>query len=788
MRIELAFFKSQCHIAPSAFARPESCVSSKGEMPQLLDPLNSEQRAVAEQTEGPVLVLAGAGSGKTRAITYRIAHLIESLAVRPWNILAVTFTNKAADQMRERVTALLGERRGADADTGTARAFDRGPGDPARPQILTFHSLCVRILRREIERLGYSRDFAIYDDDDQTRLVKLCLAELGLTDRTFSPRSVLSRISYAKNQDTSPAELYQNARDPETEKLASVYERYQARLRSANALDFDDLLLKTVELLHRAPEAAEAYSRRFRYIHVDEYQDTNRVQYRLIRQLTRTHHNLCAVGDEDQSIYRWRGASIENILSFEKDFPEARVLRLEQNYRSTQAILDGASAVVSRNRARKGKTLWTERGSGRLIGFYQAGSAEEEAGFISSELAALLEENDEATVGVLYRTNAQSRVLEEALRARSLGYRLVGGFSFYARAEVRDVLAYARLAVNRRDVAALLRVINTPPRGIGETTLAQLQALARESRLTLWEALEEHLVRAAQSPSRSARALANFRDLMLALAEDSRRLRMAEFLRDILTRTGYLDMLRAENTPEAEGRQENLQELVNAAAAAEEGGEGLTAFLDRAALVSDADAYDERARVTLMTLHSAKGLEFSVVFMPGLEEGLLPHNLSFDDDAALEEERRLCYVGMTRAKDRLTLSWSSFRRFFGEQGRRTTRPSRFLKEIPTALMERLVGPGKVEARWEGALNSSQSIERFLRANELGPRPEAHRVAGSRPRPSGNWKLGSKVRHAKYGLGVVLACEGEGDETKITVSFPGYGAKKLIPRFAALERV
>jgi ATP-dependent DNA helicase UvrD/PcrA len=755
-------------------------------MPQLLDQLNSEQRAVAEQTEGPVLVLAGAGSGKTRAVTYRIAHLIESRAVPAWSILAVTFTNKAAEQMRERVARLLGERTSPDAGSGPV--FGAGLDGRVRPQIFTFHSLCVRILRREIERLGYSRDFAIYDDDDQTRLVKACLAELGLTDRAFPPRSVLSRISYAKNHDASPAEVYQNARDPETAKLASVYERYQARLRSANALDFDDLLLKTVELFHRSPEVAEAYGRRFRYIHVDEYQDTNRVQYRLIRQLTRTHHNLCAVGDEDQSIYRWRGASIENILSFEKDFPEARVLRLEQNYRSTQAILNGASAVVSRNRARKGKTLWTERGSGRLIGVYQAGGAEEEAEFIAGELAELLAANGEATMGVLYRTNAQSRVLEEALRARSVGYRLVGGFSFYARAEIRDVLAYARLAVNRRDVAAFLRVINTPPRGIGETTLAQLETFARENRLTLWEALEESLARAARSPSRSARALANFRNLMLAVTEDSQRLRMSEFFRGILTRTGYLDMLRAENTPEAESRQENLQELVNAAAAAEEGGEGLTAFLDRAALVSDADEYDERARVTLMTLHSAKGLEFSAVFMPGLEEGLLPHNLSLDDDAALEEERRLCYVGMTRAKDRLTLSWSSFRRFFGEDGRRSTRPSRFLKEIPAALTERLVGSGKVERRWEGALNSRESIERFLRVNDLRPRAPGLQAAGSRPRTAGNWKLGSRVRHPKYGLGVVLACEGEGDETKITVSFPGYGAKKLIPRFAALERV
>ena len=762
-------------------------------MSQLLDQLNSEQRAVAEQTEGPLLVLAGAGSGKTRAITYRVAHLIEARDVAPWAILAVTFTNKAADQMRERVATLLAERAAPDgeaaADRGPAGGFGGGVDGRARPQIFTFHALCVRILRREIERLGYSRDFAIYDDDDQTRLVKTCLADLGLGDRVFSPRAALSRISFAKNHDTSPQDLYRNARDPDTEKLASVFERYQARLRAANALDFDDLLLKTVELFDTAPDVAQAYSRRFRYLHVDEYQDTNRAQYRLIRHLTSAHHNICAVGDEDQSIYRWRGATIENILSFENDFPEAQVLRLERNYRSTQVILDGASAVVTHNRKRKGKTLWTERRTGRPIGVYQAASAEEEAEFVAGEVAALLQADAAASAGVLYRTNAQSRLLEEACRARQIQYRLVGGFSFYQRAEIRDALAYARLAFNRRDTAAFLRIINTPPRGIGETTLAQLGALARESSLTLWEALEEALARAAGSPARATRSLAAFHALIEALGEEGRRLSLSEFFRSLLARTGYLEMLKAENTPEAEGRIENLLELVNAAAAAEDAGEGLTAFLDRAALVSDADQYDERARVTLMTLHSAKGLEFSAVFMPGLEEGLLPHRMSLDDDGGLEEERRLCYVGMTRAKDRLVLTSSLTRRFWGEEGRRSTRPSRFLSEIPEPFTERLWGSGRVQTQWEGALNSPESIQRFLRQNGLG-RAEAagtSRQATARRLTSSAWKRGSLVRHPKYGIGTVLAAEGDGDDEKVTVSFPGYGAKKLIPRFAALEK-
>jgi len=751
-------------------------------MSDLLDELNSEQRAVAEHVEGPLLVLAGAGSGKTRAITYRIAHLIETHRVAPRNILAVTFTNKAADQMRDRVARLLASRR----EHGSALEASDGEDGRARPQISTFHSLSVRILRREIEALGYGRDFAIYDEDDQTRLLKACLTDLGLSEKLFPPRQALSRISYAKNQDIGPEEMYATARDADTETLASIYGRYRERLRAANALDFDDLLLKTVELFDKSPELAESYSRRFRYIHIDEYQDTNRVQYRLIRQLTRAHHNICAVGDEDQSIYRWRGASIENILRFEEDFREARVLRLERNYRSTQVILDGASAVVSNNLARKGKKLWTDRRTGRAIGVYQSGTAEGEAEFIAGEVAAALEADGNASVGVLYRTNAQSRLLEEAMRARRIGYRLVGGFSFYARAEIRDALAYARLAFNQRDTAAFLRIINTPPRGIGETTVAQIQALARENRLTLWEALEEMLVRAKETPVRAARALASFHTLIRTLAEEGKELRMPEFFRSLLDRTGYLAVLKSQNTPEAEGRVENLLELVNAVAAAEEAGEGLTAFLDRAALVSDTDDYDERARVTLMTLHSAKGLEFDSVFLTGLEEGLLPHKMSMEDDAGLEEERRLCYVGMTRARDRLVLTFSAMRRFWGEEGRRSTRRSRFLGEIPDKFTERLSSSGRVETAWEGALNSRESIERFLRTTGFDSRLQSGGTS-ARAGSGSKWRRGSRVRHPKFGIGTVIACEGEGQDEKLTISFPGYGAKKVLPQFAGLEK-
>ena len=448
-------------------------------MSNLLDQLNPQQRAAVEETEGPLLILAGAGSGKTRVIAYRIAYLIEARQVPPENILAVTFTNKAADQMKERVGKLL---------SGQVELR------PGAPHVSTFHSFCVSVLRRHIDRLGYSRDFTIYDDDDQLRVLKACIQELGLSEQITSPRSTLGKISYTKNRGLSPQELYGQAASPEMEKLASLYERYEAKLRRANALDFDDLLLKAVQLLYNSSEVCEKYNQRFRYIHVDEYQDTNHIQYQLIRQLTLLQQNLCVVGDEDQSIYRWRGADIENILNFEKDYPKAKVIRLEQNYRSTQLILDAAGAVVSRNLARKGKTLWTDRNGGEKIRLCEAGSADEEAEFVAGEVARAVAEPGEGSVAVLYRTNAQSRVLEEGLRRRGISYRLVGGFSFYARAEIKDALAYARLANNLSDDAAFGRIINTPPRGIGDTTLAALAESARQNKLSLWEALEARTV------------------------------------------------------------------------------------------------------------------------------------------------------------------------------------------------------------------------------------------------------------------------------------------------------
>jgi len=740
-------------------------------MSNLLDQLNREQRIAVEATDGPLLILAGAGSGKTRVITYRIAHLIEARQVPPENVLAVTFTNKAAGQMKERVEKLL-------AGKVTLR--------PGAPHVSTFHSFCVSVLRRHIEQLDYRRDFTIYDDDDQLRVMRASIHELGLSEQITSPRSALAKISYTKNRGTTPEELSSQAADPEMQRLAALFELYESKLRRSNALDFDDLLLKTVELFYKSSEVCEKYNERFRYVHVDEYQDTNHIQYELIRQLTMLHQNLCAVGDEDQSIYRWRGADIGNILNFEKDYPNAKVIRLEQNYRSTQLILDAAGAVVSRNLARKGKTLWTDRSRGEKVRLFEARSADEEAQFVAAEVESALGDPGAGSVAVLYRTNAQSRALEESLRMRGIVYRLVGGFSFYARAEIKDALAYARLANNLRDDAALGRIINVPPRGIGDTTFGALAETARREKLSLWEALEHELFEKHLAP-RALAALEAFHSLMNDLVEDRQRLLLGEFFKSILERTRYLEVLEEERQPGAEDRIENLEELVNAATEAEEQGVSLTEFLDHASLVSDTDDVDERSRVTLMTLHSAKGLEFENVFLVGMEEGLFPHQFSIDDDAGIEEERRLCYVGMTRAKDRLTVSWARQRRSYARESFEQTNPSRFLGEIPRELLEP-VSPSaaswKTRTEWENAANSVSSVERFLK--QRGVRLGAGGSA-ARSNTNSQWRIGSKVRHAKFGMGTILATEGDGDDTKLTVSFPGYGQKKFMTKYAGLEK-
>jgi DNA helicase-2/ATP-dependent DNA helicase PcrA len=865
-----------------------------------LDQLNPQQREAVETTEGPVLILAGAGSGKTRAITYRIAHLIDNLGVMPESILAMTFTNKAASEMAQRVEKLVG---------GLS---------VAKPAMATFHSFCVRVLRRDIEALripssvpgnppiGYTKNFVIYDENDQQQLVKSVMRRLGIDDKQTTPRSVLAHISWAKNHMLDPQEVYLQSADPKTERVAQIYAEYKKELAKANAFDFDDLLLETVRLLRAVPEVREYYNRRYPYILVDEYQDTNRPQYELMRLLAGSKHNVCAVGDEDQSIYSWRGADIRNILEFEKDFPEARIIRLEQNYRSTQNILQAASAVVANNVQRKGKNLWTSRQGGAKIGYYEAPDGENEALFVADKISKYLREAadqaENGRVAVLYRTNSQSRLFEEAMRRYQLKYHVVGGFSFYERAEIKDMISYLKVIHNVDDTISLLRVINTPVRGIGKTTLETLERVALETGLSLWNAIQETIQRQLL-PLRALAALKNFTELvedgqaMLAgsyvehfeesslgesaeiTAEQSRAAfrrsedqqpledetffdpmtfdfgpvpeqapkpltaddsaassapafrdpgapaNTAEILKFLIDRTGYIKLLEEEDTPEAYSRIENLRELVNAAMDSRDRGETLDQFLDHAALVSDADSYEADAQITLMTLHAAKGLEFPLVFLCGLEEGLFPHSRTFLHPDDIEEERRLCYVGMTRAMDSLIVTRAVYRRRYGTDLPEASIPSRFLDEIPPQLLEDLGTPSRsrsasragVPAAREHEVGSThyayededQSVSWAAR-NKRRPQTPLVKTYNSidniaeffasrgkkftlpklpveEPRGVKGFRPGQKVKHPKYGEGTVYQREGDGEEAKITVQFPRFGLKKLVEKYAQLER-
>jgi DNA helicase-2/ATP-dependent DNA helicase PcrA len=939
--------------------------------PQLSN-LNPEQRAAVEATEGPLLILAGAGSGKTRVITSRIVWLVREKGVAPDSILAVTFTNKASKEMAERVDRMLDHT------------------SLAKPLICTFHSLCVRMLRRDIEALkvageGLTRSFAIYDENDQQAIVKKIMRRMGLDTKQLTPRTVLGRISWAKNHMVDPQEYYLASKDPNSERIAHIYQGYKAELRKCNALDFDDLLLEAVRLLKVSAEVRLRYQRRYRYLLVDEYQDTNRPQYELMKLLAGEAKNVCAVGDEDQSIYSWRGADIRNILEFEKDFPNARIVRLEQNYRSTQIILEAAGAVVANNLQRKGKKLWTDRQGGSLIGYYEAPDGENEALFIADRIQQFLRQansskdasNKADHCAVLYRTNAQSRLIEEALRRYNISYTMVGGFSFYERAEIKDLLAYLRLIRNPHDSMALQRVINTPARGIGKTTLETLERLALETGVSTWDALSAAIANRL-IPARALMAIESFRQLLLdaqammdpdfagklsadvaasaeseeetdtgfefgAVTADSASAESAtsfdfgseahppldgssfspfaqapklstvrpdspaqsdpepdqenqeqqeqaaafrkpgdaatlpELIRFLLDRTGYIKALETEGSPEAFSRIENLKELANAAHDAETRGETLGEFLDNAALASDTDQFDPDARVTLMTLHAAKGLEFPLVFLSGLEEGLFPHSRTLNNPDELEEERRLCYVGMTRAMNSLILTRAHYRRRYGNDAPEMSIPSRFLEEVPSQLIENLSGrnpawstPGYSSSYGKGSRfgaargqghsgdfadrhfnyedesqeiplspakgrgtgsssskpfvaswmtpkaplpshepnpkgksveapetpNSIDNIARFFGGKaghgKLGslPRPAASHTATGLPHPSGatGLKKGQRVRHSKYGEGVILLREGDGEDAKLTVLFSRHGMKKLMEKFANLQKI
>ena len=767
-----------------------------------LQGLNPPQREAVAHTEGPLLILAGAGSGKTRVITHRIARIIHDLRVPASAVLAVTFTNKAAEEMRKRVAALLD-----------------GVGMSSTPNVFTFHSFCVRLLRRDGDALaqirpGFGRNFTIYDDEDQLAIVKASYRRLGLDETFMKYRAAISIISDAKSKKQTPQDFYQRSTEAKMSKLAVIFEEYEKTLRNANALDFDDLLLETVRLLAHDEATRQLYNRRLNYLMIDEYQDTNRAQYELMRLLTQAHKNICVVGDEDQSIYSWRGADIRNILDFEHDFPGVRIIRLEQNYRSTKRILEAAGAVVANNLERKGKTLWTDADAGEQIALYAGYDAENEALYIADAIERMLAQYPSDRVAVLYRTNFQSRQIEEALRRYGRKYLIVGGFSYYQRAEVKDALAYLKVALAPQDSISLRRILNTPARGIGQSTVEQIEQYALTHNLSLWSAIER-MIEERHFPTRAQAALLAFQAIIAELIEAGRDMPLHEALKFILVRTGYMAMLEQENTPESQARVENLKELVNAAAEAVERGEGAVEFLDHAALVADSDALDESAQVSLMTLHNAKGLEFPIVFLAGLEEGLFPHSRSIESPGMIEEERRLCYVGMTRAEKRLFLSWARSRRRFGGGGQDRTVRSRFLNEVPGYLIERygedppvtqvdltaerhevretVSKPAYAGKTYNSLENISQFFaERGIKAGGPAPVYPPRKVVAPPPaapalRPQPARKAGSTVTHPKYGRGVIVRREGEGEDAKLTVSFPGHGLKKLIEKYAGLKK-
>jgi len=710
----------------------------------LLTDLNPPQRQAVEHAGGPLLILAGAGSGKTRVLAYRIAYLIRDRGVRPAQILAVTFTNKAAREMLDRVERLLG-------------------GPIARGMwIGTFHHTCSRILRRHGERVGIPKNFVIYDTEDQRALLREVLPDVGLEERRFPPEVVLALIGRAKDEGLGPAEYAARAENFYEEAVARAYRGYQAMLRERGAVDFDDLLLETLRLFEEAPEVLGEYQRRFQHVLVDEYQDTNRVQYRLIAALAAAHRNLLVVGDDDQSIYRFRGADIRNILDFEREYPDATIVKLEQNYRSTKKILAAASGVIGYNPHRHGKVLWTENREGDPVFVYEAFDGHDEARFIVDAVRRYRQEGRSLReVVVLYRTNAQSRLFEEQLLRAGVPYQIVGGVRFYERKEVKDILSYLRLAQNPQDVAGLRRVINVPRRGIGEVSLGRLEAFAAQrgvdvlAALTLPEAL-------AELPKAAARAVGEFVGLIERIRDRAARVRVSDLIEQTIVETGYQEMLEREGTEEAYSRLENLRELVTVAQEFETvtGEESLEAFLQHLALITDIDTWQEQAdRLSLMTLHSAKGLEFPIVFLAGMEEGLFPHVRTIDEEGGLEEERRLCYVGMTRAKERLYITYARQRMVFGAT--HPSVPSRFVDEIPQMLLQ----PAPVPAASAAATGPLAAT-----AQEVTVPP-----------------VGALVRHAKFGEGRILEVEGEGARAVVTVQF-AVGVKRLALGYAPLETV
>lgn len=759
----------------------------------IYDTLNEPQREAVLHTDGPLLILAGAGSGKTRVLTHRIAYLIDERGVNPWNILAITFTNKAAEEMRQRVDSLV--------SFGAESIW-----------VSTFHSACVRILRRFIDRLGYDNRFTIYDTDDQKTLMKEVCRKVDIDTKVYKERNLLAAVSSAKNEMILPDEFELNAGgDFGQLKIAKVYREYEAQLKANNALDFDDLLVKTVQLLETQPDVLEYYQERFRYIMVDEYQDTNTVQFRLVRLLAGKYRNLCVVGDDDQSIYKFRGANIRNILDFEHEFPDAHVVRLEQNYRSTGNILNAANGVIRNNRNRKEKTLWTDNGDGEKIQLRQFDTAFDEEEYIAEDIKKEVQEgasyNDSA---VLYRTNAQSRLFEEKFIAMNIPYKIVGGINFYARREIKDLLAYLKTVDNGQDDLAVRRIINVPKRGIGLTTINRIQESADERGIGFYEALlAPDLI---PGVGRSASKLDSFAALIEYFKGQTEKESITDLLREIIEKTGYVESLEAEDKVEAESRIENIDELVNKAAAYEEDcqdrGEeaSLSGFLEEVALVADIDSLDEdQDYVVLMTLHSAKGLEFPHVYLAGMEDGLFPSYMTItsDDNEDLEEERRLCYVGITRAEEKLTLTCARRRMVRGET--QFNKMSRFIKEIPMELID--TGNRKIEEGTQIPVQNtySHAKEAFRArpfASQFSASQSSGKTTGKQPfsslqkgsqilagkSGSLSYQVGDRVRHTKFGEGTVLEIKEGGRDYEVTVEFDSAGVRKMFAMFARLVKV
>jgi ATP-dependent DNA helicase UvrD/PcrA len=747
----------------------------------LLAGLNPSQRQAVLHVDGPLLILAGAGSGKTRVITHRIAHLISVHAVAPWQILALTFTNKAAEEMRHRIERLLGAS-GQDI------------------WVSTFHAACARLLRRDIEHLGrHTRSFVILDSSDQSALIKECLRELNISPERYAPQAIAGNISRLKNQLKTAAQFAREGTQDfgMEEAVRRVYQLYEKKLLEQNALDFDDLLMQTGQLFEEVPEVLRYYQQKFRYILVDEYQDTNHAQYRIIRLLAGEHRNLCVVGDDDQSIYAWRGADIGNILSFERDYPECAVVKLEENYRSTRSILAAAGKVIDKNTERKGKSLWTQREAGDKLTYFEAVDETQEAGLICQTIRRLhqsagLEYRD---VAIFYRTNAQSRAIEDALRLANIPYQMVGGLKFYERKEVKDLLAYLRLLVNPRDSVSLRRVINVPPRGIGKVTVDKIAAHAEIRGIPLYEAIGEGLATGLLSGAASGKVRQFY-----TLAEELRQLALVStvsgLIRELISRTNFLEQY--STAGEDEIRRQNIQEVITAADSFEEHAQdaSLASFLDQTALMADQDTLiDDAGRVVLMTLHTSKGLEFPVVFVSGMEDGIFPHRRAFEDTSELEEERRLCYVGMTRAKDRLFLTSAVRRRIYGTE--LYNPPSMFLQDIPPELLDAERAPRQGIAGRSGRMlwgreevgEDERATRRLSTTGGLGTgalhrdgKPDTRQLWGGEYRP------GTLVRHAEWGLGVVQKQEGEGESLKLTIIFRDVGRKVVAPKYAKLEKV